>query len=177
MLTTGSITHMATDKQIRANRENARHSTGPRTPEGKARAAANRITHALSGRHAVLPTESAAAFDQLLNCLQIEWEPQTETESQHVELIAHQWWRLLRIARLENGAFTRTMESGKQLAFTDRIGGLSRYEVPIHRSYQQAIESLRKFQTARRQNQNGNTNPASLTPRQLELDLPPNPAR
>ena len=101
---------MPTDEQIQANRANAQHSTGPRTPEGKARSSANRTTHALTGRHAVLPTESPAAFDQLLANLRAEWNPQSETESQQVELLAHHWWRLLRIARLENDAFTRPLE-------------------------------------------------------------------
>ena len=32
---------MLSDKKLFANRENAQKSTGPRTPEGKARAAAN----------------------------------------------------------------------------------------------------------------------------------------
>jgi hypothetical protein len=141
---------MATDKQIQANRENATHSTGPRTPEGKARAASNRTTHALTGRHAILPTESPADFENLLASLHDEWDPQTETESQQVELIAHHWWRLLRIARLENDAFTRALESRRQLALTDEIDRISRYEVRIRRAYHQALETLRKLQSTRR---------------------------
>ena len=154
---------MATDKQTQANRENARHSTGPRTPEGKARAAVNRTTHALTGRHAVLPTESPAAFDQLLADLQDEWSPQTETESQQVELLAHHWWRLLRVARLENDAFTRPLEIRHQLALTDEIDRISRYEARIRRAYHQAIETLRKLQSARRPPR-GNSNPISTEP-------------
>ena len=34
---------MATDAQIQANRENAKKSTGPRTPEGKARVSKNAL--------------------------------------------------------------------------------------------------------------------------------------
>ena len=161
---------MATDQQTQANRENARHSTGPRTPEGKARSSANRTTHALTGRHAVLPTESAAGFDHLAASLQAEWDPRTETESQQVEMIAHHWWRLLRIARLESDAFARPLEIRGQLALTDEVERISRYEVRIRRAYHQAIETLRKLQSARRQppvsgeKLNDNTNPIPAGP-------------
>ena len=170
---------MATDRQTRANRENARHSTGPRTPEGKARSSANRTTHALTGRHAVLPTESAAGFDHLAASLQAEWDPRTETESQQVEMIAHHWWRILRIARLESDAFARPLEIRGQLALTDEVERISRYEVRIRRAYHQAIETLRKLQSARRQptaepgkKRNVNTNPIPADP---PPDQPPPP--
>jgi len=162
---------MATDQQRKANRENARRSTGPRTPAGKARSAANRTTHALTGRHAILPTETPADFDNLLARLSEEWDPQTETESQQVELIAQQWWRLLRIARLETAAFTVPLEIRHRLALTDEVERISRYEVRIRRAYHQAIETLRRLQSGRRpsdrpprQTRGVNSNPIAAAP-------------
>ena len=168
-----------TDKQIQANRENASHSTEPRTPEGKARSATNRTTHALTGRHAILPSESAADFDHLVANLRKEWDPQTETESQQVELLAHHWWRLLRIARLENDAFTRPLEIRHQLALTDEVERISRYEARIRRAYYQAIGTLRKLQSGpgRPERQNVNTNPIPVDPPpDQSFDAPPLPA-
>jgi hypothetical protein len=40
---------MATEKQIAANRANAKRSTGPRTPAGKATSSRNAYRHGLSG--------------------------------------------------------------------------------------------------------------------------------
>src|SRR5690349_8436328 len=45
---------MASEKQIAANRRNARRSTGPRTPAGKVRAALNALTHGLTTQAADL---------------------------------------------------------------------------------------------------------------------------
>ena len=46
---------MATKAQIKANRENAKKSTGPRTEEGKQRVSLNALKHGLLARDAVLP--------------------------------------------------------------------------------------------------------------------------
>ena len=81
----------STEKQAQANRQNTRHSTGPRTPEGKSRSAANRTTRALTGRDAALPPPVSTT-----SSLTWRMEPQTETEARQVELIAHPyWWRLV----------------------------------------------------------------------------------
>jgi hypothetical protein len=45
---------MATEAQIEANRANAQKSTGPRTPEGKEKAAQNALKHGLLAREAVV---------------------------------------------------------------------------------------------------------------------------
>ena len=47
---------MATDAQIMANRINAQHSTGPKTPEGKERSKRNALTHGLTAS-VVIPGE------------------------------------------------------------------------------------------------------------------------
>jgi hypothetical protein len=59
---------MASDRQTAANRENARRSTGPRTPLGKARASLNAVRHGLSARNAVLP-DAAALMSTPQTCL------------------------------------------------------------------------------------------------------------
>ncbi len=61
---------MASKEQIKANRENAKKSTGPRTNSGKARTAKNALKHGLLAQDAVLPGEDPADFDQQLVALE-----------------------------------------------------------------------------------------------------------
>src|ERR1039458_4019769 len=46
------------------NRANSQHSTGPRSEAGKQRSALNALTHGLTARTAVLPSEDPAAYEQ-----------------------------------------------------------------------------------------------------------------
>jgi hypothetical protein len=59
---------MASDKQMRANRQNARKSTGPKTPEGKAVARLNALKHGLLSQQILLPNEDEASLMQLRGC-------------------------------------------------------------------------------------------------------------
>ena len=57
---------MTSEAQMKASRENAKKSTGPRTPEGKARASKNALKHGLMAQDAVIPGEDPAEFDRHL---------------------------------------------------------------------------------------------------------------
>lgn len=52
--------------RLAANRANARKSTGPRTPEGKAASRANALKHGLTGNGTALAPEDQAALDRHL---------------------------------------------------------------------------------------------------------------
>ena len=56
---------MSTDKQKNANRENAQHSTGPNTEEGKEISSFNRFKHGLCGRFVMIAGESQQDFNRL----------------------------------------------------------------------------------------------------------------
>jgi hypothetical protein len=56
------ISLMTTEAQIAANRANARHSTGPNTPEGRAKSSRNARKRRRPGDLPVTLAEDAAAF-------------------------------------------------------------------------------------------------------------------
>ena len=85
-----------------ANRANAQHSTGPRTPEGKAASAQNAFKHGLSiQRHAVLRDEDPAEYAQLLSELREIYEPRSRREDLAVEDVAQCRWALQRFDEAE----------------------------------------------------------------------------
>ncbi len=87
---------------VSQNRANAQHSTGPRTPEGKAASSQNAFKHGLSiQRHAVLRGEDPALYAQLLAELREIYEPRSRREDLAVEDIAQCRWALARFDEAE----------------------------------------------------------------------------
>jgi hypothetical protein len=85
---------MASAAQIEANRKNAQKSTGPVTPEGKAKSGRNSIRHGLLSR--VIPID-APGYRELLDGLYTSLTPQNELERMLVDQIAITTMRLRRI--------------------------------------------------------------------------------
>jgi hypothetical protein len=83
---------MASKRQIIANRRNARKSTGPITPEGKAASSQNSRRHGLLATTVVLEGESADRFHELLTSLFEELQPETSVEMFLVENMAVACW-------------------------------------------------------------------------------------
>ena len=97
---------MSTEAQRKANRQNAKKSTGPRTPEGKARSSQNAIKHGLLARDAVMADEDPAEYDRQLQILEENLFPKNAIEFELVLQIADSRWRLRRITRIEAGLTT-----------------------------------------------------------------------
>jgi len=99
---------VVSDKQRRANRQNAKKSTGPKTAAGKARASRNALKHGLLAKDVVITgtdfNESRAEFDAFLADLCAELKPQGLIAETLVERIATCYWRLRRVQRFEVGA-------------------------------------------------------------------------
>ena len=106
---------MSTQAQRKANRQNAKKSTGPRTPEGKARSSQNALKHGLLARDAVMADEDPAEYDRQLQILEENLFPKNAIEFELVLQIADARWRLRRITRIEAG-FTTYQYAGADRA-------------------------------------------------------------
>ena len=96
---------MTSERQKAANQANALHSTGPKTPEGKAVVRLNALQHGLLAREVVLPGEDADAFEDLWNRVRADLSPVGPIEELLVDRIANAMWRLGRLARAETALF------------------------------------------------------------------------
>jgi len=94
---------MTSQKQIDANRRNARKSTGPKTPEGKRKCAMNGIRHGVYARTVLIDSprlkESKRKFNHLHRQIRARMNPETPYQSALVREIANCVWRANRIIR------------------------------------------------------------------------------
>ena len=180
---------MASQRQIAANRANARKSTGPQTPEGRAAVRLNGVKHGLNAATLVLPGEQQSDFEALLDSFEAEHCPTTPTEAMLVRQIAMASWRLRRLYHVEAAVFTVRLTDLEEDMTDDYVGKLedierlayvaiddarrrsvfdniSRCEARLERSFYKALHELRRLQALR---------PAILqnqTQSQLPLVLP-----
>jgi hypothetical protein len=112
---------VTSERQKAANRANALHSTGPKTPEGKAAVRFNALRHGLLARDVVLPGEDADAFEDLLNQVRAELSPVGPIEELLVNRVVNTMWRLERSARAETALFDWRLWALKVRQLGDRV--------------------------------------------------------
>ena len=116
---------MATEKQIRANRENAKKSTGPKTAAGRTRSSRNALRHGLS-----LPltpnTEMAAKADLIRKSLVSEQGKPTRVVAA-IEFAQAQL-DLLRIRAVRGQMMAELDSVSDDLTQLRRLAALDRYE-------------------------------------------------
>lgn len=100
---------MASEKQLAANRANAKLSKGPKSKRGKIRSSMNSCKHGLSAEAITIDGEDPAEFDELLRSLIEEFNPRPGAEDQLVFRLASLFWRARRIPVFE-ATFLRTRQ-------------------------------------------------------------------
>ena len=102
-------------KQLDANRANAQKSMGPRTSFGKRAASQNAVSHGLYARDTVINSpylkESQCEYDELLQGLLDEFQPEGAFQSQLVHTIANCLWRQRRAINAETAHLNSELES------------------------------------------------------------------
>lgn len=92
-------------RKVAANRQNALKSTGPTTPQGKARSRRNALKHGLFAMDLYIATltdwENPVEYQNLLNRLAEDYKPLGAAEELEVQRIAMCWWKLSRVWRYE----------------------------------------------------------------------------
>src|SRR5205823_5067627 len=107
----GPLRMPTSDKQLAANRANAAKSTGPRTPEGKARSARNGGTHGFTAStFAVVRLEELDEIARLKQDIVAVYQPVNSQELFALEQMALAQQTMFRAARLESGIFVTCLD-------------------------------------------------------------------
>jgi len=97
---------MATKAQCRANRRNAKKSTGPRTVLGKAQASKNATKHGLLAQLPVVLTEAQEEWADFRTRIINSQSPIGIVEICFAERIALLFWRMKRLAEFDANQYT-----------------------------------------------------------------------
>ena len=116
---------MATEKQIRANRENAKRSTGPKTAAGRMKSSRNALRHGLS-----LPLPMDHATTSKIGVIARLLASDQTDPMQAIAAIeaAHAHLDLSRIRDVRNQMFIELTQAGGNLVQLRRLAALDRYE-------------------------------------------------
>ena len=101
---------MASKKQVKANRQNSKKSTGPKTAEGKAAVSKNAVKHGLFAEEAVVTGENPADYEAYLDSFLTEMAPVGAVETMLAERFVSLSWRLLRAQRMQNQVIENFIE-------------------------------------------------------------------
>jgi hypothetical protein len=186
---------MSSQNKTTTARANGAKSRGPITPAGRARSSQNATRHGLATRTAalppasvVLPDESRADFQRLLDSYLDQFSPAGPVEVELVEAMVSARWRLRRIAEIETAMLSNEIELQteriddefaqlelvpdpidrvayvfKHLAYGQSLSLLIRYEGALTRSYSRAFKHLQILQSARVRVQPNEPKPAVIT--------------
>lgn len=147
---------MATDRQIEANRLNARKCTGPRTPEGKAMSSQNALKTGLDARSDVIRSEKRENYEALIAEYYTRFNPATPEERGLVDtLVTSEWlsrrYMTIDAAVWEHGFLGAVSDSPGRVfvRYSETFARLDRRINSAQRNYQQALKQLLAIQSQR----------------------------
>jgi hypothetical protein len=144
------------EAKLAANRANSQKSTGAKSDATKKIVSMNGLRHGLTSAHAFVPGDCRADYDALIESHHIRYAPDTDEETQLVQIIAENAWRILKAAPEEAAIYDiGRLKHGEKLfpEITDpeRRAGLINAEVGI--IYEKPLRNLRLHERRLRKQQ------------------------
>jgi hypothetical protein len=157
----GRGAHPISQAKLAANRQNAQHSTGPKTEAGKAQSRRNALKHGIFAANMFVYGENPSEYQELLDALREDLAPEGALEELLVERIAICVWRGKRVLRCEGGLVRSSVDySEKEMrdwralpidwVYMDRV---LRYDGMMQRQLSSTLSQFERLQRARRERQ------------------------
>ena len=156
------------EKQLAANRANAQKSTGPKDTS---KTKFNGVRHGLTATHTLLPWEHVDDLQSIIEAFEARFEPTDTFERLTVRQAAEAFWRMQRIARIEENLFetlatAEIQDSGhdpselhaghlEAISFIkgeQHIDRVRRYEAHLRRMYDKALKQVYEMASLRKPN-------------------------
>jgi hypothetical protein len=131
---------LATEKQIAANRANAKRSTGPRTAAGKLKTSRNAYRHGLSGP---VPTDPSTSTYVNLIARTVAGEQANENRLTSAAEFARVQLELLRIQAIRAEQCAKMNLNNGDIQELKRLAALDRYERYALTKHRRASQELR----------------------------------
>ena len=128
---------MTSFRQIEANRQNARLSTGPVTAEGKKRSRQNAVRHGLTAETVIDALEDAEDYAAFERAVASDYDAQSAVERELVLRLASLLWRLRRATAIESGLFK--IQAKHLLQFRQRRQAHEQRHKIINSIYREAV--------------------------------------
>ncbi|MGA2577025.1 MAG: hypothetical protein ABSH24_13475 [Bryobacteraceae bacterium] len=161
---------MATTAQTNANRQNAKKSTGPRTPQGKTISSRNSLVHGMTSGKFLPPDADPQEFFQLLDQFRTRFQPFDEVEDALVERLVAAEFKMRSVRYMDAGLFHYQAETNPMpeqfnkagrsnslawafhgdSAYYNSFSKLMRYEGFLQREFSRALRALSMLQADRR---------------------------
>jgi hypothetical protein len=141
---------MATTAQFDANRVNAQASTGPVTPEGKARSARNAATFGLFSAHGFAFPGEEEMYARFREEYTASLAPDSALEHTLAAEITHAAWRLRRCVQMQANLDDWKLRTNPDPDTEEKyLRSVQRARASAERTFHRSIAELRRVQTER----------------------------
>jgi hypothetical protein len=140
---------MTTPAKIEANRRNAQHSTGPRTPEGKAASSANSVTHGYTAHRIFVPEGEREQYQGFAAELEASVRPVGGIEKELFDRLLLHGWNLRYVRLAEVHLIVDQFGDISEASVEHRLQLYARYRRDLERAYDRAFHELERLQSER----------------------------
>lgn len=157
-------TKATSSRKIEANRQNAQRSTGPNTPEGKAKSSQNSIIHGIFVKRFLngAAPETVAEIEALAAGIREHYKPQGILEEILVQKIVVETARYGRVLGFEYQQLTRD----HAFHIRNAVDCIDRYATSTSRALFRAIEELERLQATHKAGEH----PAAPSQKSVDAD-------